>query len=175
MDALWRETIAGLSGPTSRPEILLHVLRFGAEMLTRAVLFTPNAKGKELTGFGQFGIELAPGVDADDAVRKIRFPLQGHPGVDQAVKARQPIRSKPGASEWEGHLTMSLGGITPEEVFLGPVFCQGRLAALLYGDMLPSKTMLPDVTNLEVILGQAGMALDRAELEARIAELERKD
>lgn len=175
MDALWRETISGLSGPTSRPEILLHVLRFGAEMLTRAVLFTPNAKGKELTGFGQFGIELAPGVDADDAVRKIRFPLEGHPGVDQAVRARQPMRAKPGTSEWEGHLTICLGGITPEEVFLGPVFCQGRLAALLYGDMLPSKTSLPDVTNLEVILGQAGMALDRAELEARIAELERKD
>lgn len=175
MESLWRETISGLSGPTSRPEVLLHVLRFGAEVLTRAVLFTPNAK-KELTGFGQFGIELAPGVDADDAVRRIRFPMEGHPGIEQAVRARQPIRSKPGTSEWEAHLTMCLGGITPAEAFLGPVFCQGRLAALLYGDMLPSKTALPDdVTNLEVILGQAGMALDRAELEARIAELERKE
>jgi hypothetical protein len=70
---------------------------------------------------------------------------------------------------------MSLGGITPEEVFLGPVFCQGRLAALLYGDTLPDKTAVPDTTNLEVVLGQAGLALDRAQLEARIAELERKD
>lgn len=174
MDALWRETISSLSGSLSRPEILLQVLRFGAEVLTRAVIFTPNSK-KELTGFGQFGIELAPGVDADDAVRRIRFPLDGHPGVVQAIEGRQPIRSSPGTTEWEGHLTMSLGGITPEQVFLGPVFCQGTLAALLYGDMLPAKTALPDTTNLEILLGQAGLALDRAQLEARIAALERKE
>lgn len=173
-EALWRETIASLSGSLSRTEVLLQVLRFGAEVLTRAVIFTPNAK-KELTGFGQFGIELAPGVDADDTVRHIRFPLDAHPAVAQAVEGRQPIRSSPGASEWEAHLTMSLGGIRPERVFFGPVFCQGRLAALLYGDMLPAKAALPDTTNLEILLGQAGLALDRAQLEARIAALERKE
>lgn len=173
-EALWRETIASLSGSLSRTEILLQVLRFGAEVLTRAVIFTPNAKN-ELTGFGQFGIELAPGVDSDDTVRHIRFPLDGHPGIAQALEGRQPIRSSPGASEWEAHLTMALGGIRPEQVFLGPVFCQGRLAALLYGDMLPAKAALPDTTNLEILLGQAGLALDRAQLEARIAALERKE
>ena len=181
MESLWRETFSALAGPLSRPEVLLQVLRFGAEVLTRAVLFTPSSgkkgkkKKKELVGFGQFGIELAPGVDADEAVRRIRLPIEGHPLIAQAIEGRQPIKAAPGGSEWEAHLTMALGGVAPAEVFLGPVFCQGELAALLYGDMLPEQAPLPDTTNLEVLIGQAGLALSRTELEARLAVLERKE
>ncbi|HVO30598.1 MAG TPA: hypothetical protein VMV18_07675, partial [bacterium] len=171
-DALWRETMRELAHPLSPPEILLQILRFGAEVLARGVLFTPTAKG-ELRGFGQFGVELAPGVDPDDAVRQIRVPVRGHPGIDRALDEHLPVRWQPGDSPWEDHLVRALGGIAPREILVGPVFCQGRLAAIFYGDMLPSHDSIPDTTNLEVVLGQAGLALDRHELEERLKALEK--
>jgi CheY-like chemotaxis protein len=171
-DALWRETMRELAGPLSPPEILLQILRFGAEVLTRGVLFTPS--GKDLKGFGQFGVELAPGTDPDEAVRQIRLPSDEHPGIRRAVEERMSVRLAQGDSAWESYLSRALGGRSPEEVFLGPVFCQGRLAGLLYGDTLPSHAAIPDTTNLEVVLGQAGLALDRDLLEARIRMLEAK-
>jgi len=117
--ALWRETVHLFSGPLSQPEILLAILRFGAEVLPRGVLFTPTRKGASLAGFGQFDIDLGPDVDADDAVRKIKFPLEGHPGVDQAVGARGAVQMAPGDSKWERYLVEALGGEVPEGCFFG--------------------------------------------------------
>lgn len=171
-DALWREAMHLLSSPMSPPEILLQILRFAAEVLGRGVLFTPV--GADLVGFGQFGVELAPGVNPDEAVRQIRMPLppDGHPIVVECVEARAPRRGEPGESTWETYLVRALGGVAPSEIFVGPVFCQGKLAGLLYGDSLGSATAIPDTRNLEVVLGQAGLALDRSVLEARLKALE---
>ncbi len=173
LEALWRESMHALSGPLSQPEILLVLLRFAAEVFQRAVLFTPV--GVELVGFGQFGVELAPGVDPDQAVREIRMPPDGHPGIHASVVQRIAQRMRPGDSTWEEYLTRALGGIGPDEAFFGPVYCQGRLAAVLYGDSLGTEGSLPETTNLEVVLGQAGLALDRSVLEARLKALEGKD
>ena len=170
-EALWRETMRELSAPLSPQEILLNILRFGAEVLTRGVLFTPAGK-VELKGYGQFGIELAPDVDPDEAVRQIRFPHGEHPGIARTLEERVAIRWTPTETPWESHLVRGLGGRAPAEVFLGPIFCQGRLAGLLYGDMLPLHDAVPETTNLEVVLGQAGLALDRHVLETRLAVFE---
>lgn len=185
-DALWREAMHLLSSPTSQPEILLQILRFAAEVLGRGVLFTPV--GADLVGFGQFGVELAPGVNPDEAVRQIRMPLPpegsgeapdgartrvtGHPLVQDCVAERAPRRGEPGDSPWETYLVRALGGVPPPEIFVGPVFCQGKIAAVLYGDSLGSAHAIPDTRNLEVVLGQAGLALDRSVLEARLKALE---
>ena len=173
-EALWRETMRELSAPLSPQEIMLQILRFGAEVLHRGVLFTPAGKA-EIKGFGQFGVELAPEVDPDEAVRQIRFPYGEHPGVQRALEERVAVRWTPTGSPWEEHLSRALGGRTPPEVFLGPVYCQGRIAGFFYGDMLPTHEQIPDTTNLEVVLGQAGLALDRHLLETRIKALESTD
>lgn len=170
-EALWRETMRELSSPLSPQEILLNILRFGAEVLTRGVLFTPAGK-VELKGYGQFGVELAPDVDPDEAVRQIRFPHGEHPGIARTLEERVAIRWTPTETPWESHLVRGLGGRAPAEVFLGPIFCQGRLAGVLYGDMLPLNVAVPETTNLEVVLGQAGLALDRHVLETRLAVFE---
>lgn len=170
-DALWRETMAMLAGSVTRPEILLQVLRFGAEVLHRAVLFTPKKNGT-LVGFGQFGVELGPEVDPDEAVRSIRIAPETHGALAQAIEARTAVKGAPGESEGERTLVRALGGVAPDQVFLAPVLCQGKLAAVLYGDTLGSGAAMPDTTNLEVVLGQAGLALDRAALEERVAVLE---
>jgi hypothetical protein len=44
------------------------------------------------------------------------------------------------------------------------------VVAILYADNLPSRLLLPDTGALEVVLHEAGLALDRTLLERALAE-----
>jgi hypothetical protein len=44
------------------------------------------------------------------------------------------------------------------------------VVAILYGDNLPTRALLPDTGALEVVLHEAGLALERSLLERTLAE-----
>ena len=75
-------------------------------------------------------------------------------------------------SAWDAYLIKELGGREPGEFFLAPLVCNGRVAAVLYGDNLPEAKPLPALTGLEIFLHQAGLAMEKALLERRLTELE---
>jgi hypothetical protein len=122
-------------------------------------------------GLGQFGIELTGG-SADQRVRHIRLPAAETSIFSEVIKSG---RSKVGCfsdSAWDAYLVKELGGREPGEFFLVPLVCNGRVAAVLYGDNLPEGKPLPSLTGLEIFLHQAGLAMEKALLERRLTELE---
>jgi hypothetical protein len=70
------------------------------------------------------------------------------------------------------HLAVLLGNEIPEEAYLAPIESGGEVVALLYADNLPGREPIGDTSTLEVVLHQAGLALDRAVLERALAEAE---
>jgi hypothetical protein len=65
-----------------------------------------------------------------------------------------------------------LGNESPAEAFVAPVESANRVVAILYADNLPSRLLLPDTGALEVVLHEAGLALDRTLLERTLVESE---
>ena len=55
---------------------------------------------------------------------------------------------------------------------MAPIESGERVVALLYADNLPGDAPLGDTGALEVVLHEAGLALDRAVLERALAEVE---
>jgi hypothetical protein len=62
-------------------------------------------------------------------------------------------------------LVLRLGGETPTEAYVAPIESGGQVVALLYVDNLPASDPIGDTTILEIVLHEAGLALERALIE----------
>ena len=63
-----------------------------------------------------------------------------------------------------------LGNDIPQEAFVAPIESANRVVAILYADNLPGNQLLPETGALEVVLHEAGLALDRTLLERALSE-----
>jgi CheY-like chemotaxis protein len=154
-----------LNDPALGGGIILLVLRFASELMNRAVIFL--VKETEVVGLGQFGIQL-DGESADIRIRQMRFPRQAPSILTDAINGMEPVRARPSANEWDRYLVNQLGGITPQEAFLGPILSEGKVVALIYGDNAPDMNPVGDTESFEVFLSQAGLAMEKALVERRI-------
>lgn len=157
--------------PTATAEVTLLILRYASEVVNRAVLFM--VKKDEVRGLGQFGIELK-GKSADQVVRNIKLPLNQPSVFLNVIENRRSylgaLESNPGHT----YLVNELGGTTPEAVIAIPLVVDGKVALVVYGDNLPERRPIRGMDTLEIFMNQAGMALEKALLEKRIAELQKE-
>ncbi len=157
--------------PTATAEVTLLILRYASEVVNRAVLFM--VKKDEVRGLGQFGIELK-GLSADHVVRSIKIPL-GQPSLFLTViENRRSYTGPLDTNENNNYLMNELGGAMPESVLAIPLIVDGKVALIVYGDNLPERKSLRGVETLEIFMSQAGMALEKALLEKKLAEMEKK-
>ena len=157
--------------PTATAEVTLLILRYASEVVNRAVLFM--VKKDEVRGLGQFGIELK-GKSADQVVRNIKLPLNQPSLFLSVIESRRSylgaLESNPGNT----YLVNELGGTMPEAVIAIPLVVDGKVALVVYGDNLPERRPIRGMDTLEIFMNQAGMALEKALLEKRIAELQKE-
>jgi hypothetical protein len=157
--------------PTATAEVTLLILRYASEVVNRAVLFM--VKKDEVRGLGQFGIELT-GRSADQVVRNIRIPLNQPSLFLSVIESRRsylgPLESNPSHT----YLVNELGGTMPDAVIAIPLVVDGKVALVVYGDNLPERRPVRGMDTLEIFMNQAGMALEKALLEKRIAELQKE-
>lgn len=166
--AVLRSMLCELSSPIAGGQISLLVLRFAAEMMSRAVIFM--ASEDEVVGLGQFGI-APPAGKPDRRVRSIRIPL-GEPSVFHDVVTKQSVLRGPlDENRWNRHLIECLGGGRPLDAFVAPIVAGGKVVAVLYGDNLPEQRPVQNTEWIEIFLTQAGVAFEKAILERRIREL----
>jgi hypothetical protein len=62
----------------------------------------------------------------------------------------------------------------PDAALAIPLIVDEKVALIVYGDNLPEKKAIQGVETLEIFMNQAGMALEKALLERRIAELQKE-
>jgi hypothetical protein len=157
--------------PTATAEVTLLILRYASEVVNRAVLFM--AKKEEVRGLGQFGIELENGKSADQMVRKIVVPLS-EPSVFRAViDSRRTYVGPLESTEQNDLLVNVLGGARPDAILAIPLIADHKVVLIVYGDNLPDLKPIKGVETLEIFMNQAGMALEKALLERKLAELQK--
>ena len=158
-----------IRSPAFTGEVTLGILRFAARTMSRGVLFQ-HASGL-VTGMGQFGIEV-DGESADARVRKIRIPAE-EPSLFLDVIERQETYCGPLERRyWNVELSRALGGGYPNEVAAVPMVVGGRVSLIFYGDDLPDGGPLPRLEELELLMIQGGLAIEKAALEMRLHALE---
>jgi hypothetical protein len=157
--------------PTATAEVTLLILRYASEVVNRAILFM--VKKDEVRGLGQFGIELK-GKSPDQAVRNIKISMSQPSMFLSVVEDRRsylgPLEPNPSHT----YLMNELGGAMPDMVMAIPLVVGDKVALVVYGDNLPEKKPIRNMDTLEIFMSQAGMALEKALLEKRLAELQKE-
>jgi len=157
--------------PTATAEVTLLILRYASEVVNRAILFM--VKKDEVRGLGQFGMELK-GRSADQVVRNIKIPLSKPSLFLSVIETRRSYVGHLEQSESNSYLAAELGGATPDMVLAIPLIVDDKVALIVYGDNLPERKPIHGIDTLEIFMNQAGMALEKALLEKRLAELQKE-
>jgi hypothetical protein len=130
-------------------------------------------KKDEVRGLGQFGIELKD-VSADQVVRNIKIPLNQPSLFLTVIENRRSFLGPLESNESNNYLVNELGGVMPDMALAIPLIVDGKVALIVYGDNLPDQKPIKGVDTLEIFMNQAGMALEKALLEKRLAELQKE-
>lgn len=159
-----------IRSPAFTGEVTLGILRFAGHLMRRGVLFL-HASGL-VAGMGQFGIEVEGGESADARVRKIRIPAEEPSLFLDVIERQETYRGPLERRYWNVELTRVLGGGFPNEVVAVPMVVGGRVALIFYGDDLPDGGPLPQLDELELLMIQGGLAIEKAALEMKLRALE---
>jgi hypothetical protein len=161
-----RQASERLRDPSSRGDVLSLVLEFAAETFNRVAIFM--LRDDQAVGIAQVGLERAGGPD-DRALQDIDIAADKPAWFREVIASRRAARSAPTHAS-NRRLTELLGTDVPAEAYVAPIESGGRVAALLYADNLPGEAPIADTTALEIVLHEAGLALDRALLERALAD-----
>lgn len=157
--------------PTATAEVTLLILRYASEVVNRAVLFM--VKKDEVRGLGQFGMELT-GRSADQVVRNIKIPLHQPSLFLNVIESRSTYIGPLELNETNKYFMNELGGVMPDQVLAIPLIVDNKIALIVYGDNVPERRQIKGVETLEIFMNQAGMALEKALLEKKLAELQKE-
>ena len=163
-----REVSARLRDPASRGDVLRLLLEYAGSAFDRVAIFA--VREGEAFGVAQVGLPSAGGPDDED-LRKIRFPSDEPAWCRNVLSRRAPLRAVL-EDDGDRDLASRLGNATPSEIYAAPIESGERIAAVLYADNLASRRPLCDTSALEVVLHEAGLALERAVLERALERAE---
>ncbi len=163
-----REVSARLRDPASRGDVLRLLLEYAGGVFDRVAIFA--IRDGEAFGVAQVGLPGAGGPDDED-LRKIRFPSDEPSWCRHVLRTRAPLRAGL-EDDGDRDLASRLGNPAPSELYAAPIESGERIAAVLYADNLSSGRPLGDTSALEVVLHEAGLALERAVLERALAQAE---
>jgi hypothetical protein len=156
-----------LRDPSSQGDVLSLVLDFAAESFARVAIFA--LRDERFVGLAQRGLPEQGGPD-DVALAAIDLGADDHPELFRRVLERRRAAIAPPTGSRDVYLAALLGPAAPRQAYVAPIETGGEVTAVLYADNLPHEVSIPDTTALEIVVHEAGLALDRAVLERALSE-----
>ena len=163
-----REVSAELRQAAPRGEIIPVVMRFASELFGRVAMFL--VRDQLAVGMAGHGLERAGGPN-DSGLREVALQADAPSWFRRVLAGAGAVRGAP-EDDGDRELCRLLGNAEPREAYVAPLESGDRIVALLYADNLPGGGSLAETQALEVVLHEAGLALDRAALERQLAEAE---
>jgi len=166
-----RSIMKEIRAPNFAGEITLMIMRYASEVVDRGVFFVLKSGG--ISGMGQFGLG-EHGPAADERVRQIKIPLDQPSVLTEVLDKRQTYLGPLPKSAWNDRLMEDLGGRTPQTVVAVPMTVNDTVVAILYGDNAVTGRPVREIEGLELLMNQAGLAMEKALLELKIKNIENK-
>lgn len=165
-----KSMIDELTNPNFSGEVTLLIMRFASELLNRGILFLVTRN--TLKGLGQFGLE-AFFENPNAVVKKLEIEVEEQSFMGKLIKYKVPVKEAPEQTDGNKKFFSQIGGEWPVESYAVPLLTANRVAAIFYGDNVPLKKKISDMTTFEIFMSQAGVFMEKAYLERIIRE--RKD
>lgn len=161
-----KSIMSEIRSPAFTGEVSLGILRYAARSFTRGVLF---ARGYDsFQGMGQFGL------GAKVPVREIRIPLDEPSLFLEVIERKEPYRGPLDDRYWNVHLGRQLGGATPGEVVAIPMVVDSSVVLIFYGDNVPGNAPIGPIDDLELLMIEGGLVIEKALLETKLKSVEER-
>ena len=161
--------MAEIRSPEFTGEVGLKILNYAQQILPRTVLFF--VRQNLFIGLGKRAGGLP---DRDNAnIAKIKIPCEGVSILSDAAGLKATCRGPLDPTEWNLYLISKLGGIPPGEAVALPMIVNQKVLLVLYGDDAGQGEPLPTLEDLELLVLQAGLAMEKTLLEKRIEQFEK--
>ncbi len=159
-----------LRSPAFTGEITLRILHYASGVAHRCLLLSVSKAG--IQGMGQLGLE--PDGDPEQRVRAIRIPADEPSVFADVIGTRETFRGALPRGRWNEYLVAQLGRAWPLEAIVIPMVFNGSVIALFYGDNLEHDGPIGSIAALEVLMLEAGLAMEKTALEIRVRKLQEK-
>lgn len=166
-----KEVMAELRAPTFGGEITVWLLRHASGIVKRCVLFSYSRDW--IRGMGQVGLDPEGGGGAEE-ISNVRIPADEPSVFTRVVETRESYQGALPKGPWNEYLAIQLGGLSPPEVAVIPMIVNGNVVALLYGDNLPAGKPIGPIDALELMMLEAGLAMEKTTLEIRLRTLQER-
>ena len=110
----------------------------------------------------------------DKRVRQIVIP-KDEPSVFFEVIERMTTYHGPlKQCKWNNHVVDQLGGTVPPSVVAVPIVVEGMILAVFYGDNLPGGHPITSIHGLELLMIEAGLAIEKKLLAEKLQQIQEK-
>jgi hypothetical protein len=158
----------------SSGEIALLTLRYATKVVNRGVLF--GVSPERISGIGQFGV----GRSGDDSpnvtnrIRHVQIPVDEPSVFSSVIERKSSYHGRLEQCPWNNYLVDQLGGTVPPEVIVTPIVVNGNVAVIFYGDSLPGGHPITSTHGLELLMIEAGLAIERNLLAEKMRKIEER-
>ena len=156
-----------IRSPEFTGEVTSTLIEFGKRVFRRGVLFFLSQGN--FVGMSHFGFPDGEGP----AHGSLKLPKKAPSILSQAAETRAPKRGRLERLEWNLYLLSHLGGVEPTESAALPLLVNGETILVLYGDNANSNRPIGKLDDFELLLLQAGLAMEKQLLEKRIEQFEK--
>lgn len=139
-------------------EVVLLLLRFASQLLSRAVVFVLD--GEAVRGVGEFGLQI-PGRDPAEVVGETVISLREPSILRTAIVSRKPYSGALEPTRLNLKLIKRLGGVLPREAVAVPLLVRGEVHLVLYGDNGAEGRGIGPIDSLEGAAARASRILER--------------
>jgi hypothetical protein len=151
--ASWNSLLHEIRSPSYTGEVVLTVLRYAAQVVSRGVFLLVSAH--EALSIGQFGIE-----SAERSARRVWIPLSEPSVFLDVIRGKRSFRGALPQLFWNDHFLEQLGSHQPREAVVVPMVVDERTAFVFYGDNLPSGAPIGSIQGLEFLMAEAARAME---------------
>ena len=127
-----------------------------------------------MVGLGQFGL-TSSSSSPDQWVRGISIPI-GKPSIlDRVAASRKTVISAIDPETYDLEIIKRIGGENKNLTAFGvPMIIEGKARVILYGDNYPGDHGIGSLDELEILISQAGLLMEKLLLEKRLQDMKEK-
>ena len=162
-----RALMEEIRSPEFTGEVTSTLIEFGKRVFSRGVLFI-SSQGN-FVSMGHFGFADGEGPERGS----LKLPRNRPSILSRAAERRATERGELERLEWNLYLVSHLGGIQASDSAALPLIVNGETMMVLYGDNAGGDRPIGELDDFELLLLQAGLAMEKKLLEKRIEQSEK--
>ncbi len=158
-----------IRSPEFTGEITQKILSFAQDLFGRGIFFVVRLDGFGV--MGQFGMDLTD-TRAQARLRQLMIPLDQPSILSDAAERKEAILEILPDTEWNLAILSALGGPADGESVAVPMTVNDQVLLVLYGDHVADRASSGWLEELELLVLQAGLAMEKNLLSKRIEHYE---